>query len=467
MRPDGWPRIVYISPQVETVTGFSVSEWMNTPNLWESQLHPEDRDRVLASMRSCHSTGESYGIEYRLLTRNHGIVWIRDEAKAVRNEAGQTVSVQGILRDVSKRKAAEEALHRSEDKYRTVFENTGTAAMIIEEDMTLSLVNMEFEKLSGYSKAEVENLKKLLDFVSKDDLQRIVELQQRVTGPSGLTGNCGFRFTDRGGNLKEIHMTVARIPKTSKSVASLMDMTERSRLEKMMMMREKMAALGKVAAGIAHEIRNPLSGINIYLHALDKLSTDRGCTDDEKEIIREIKSASGKIEDVIKRVLNFAKPGQLRLDSIGVNKHIKEAIKLALVILQENIIELETSLEDDLPDCYADPYLLEQVILNLINNAAEAMRDQNGPKRIEVASRKKDDRILISVSDSGPGIPLELRTRIFDPFFTTRKDGSGIGLSICQRIITDHGGSLFLSTSNWGGAQFVMEIPVERRTSLE
>jgi signal transduction histidine kinase/HAMP domain-containing protein len=262
------------------------------------------------------------------------------------------------------------------------------------------------------------------------------------------------------GEEKDLVVTYAYVPPNLVMVHQE-DITEQRRLEKMVMIREKMAALGKVAAGIAHEIRNPLSGINIYLHALDKLITARGGSEDEKEIISELKSASGKIENVIKRVLNFAKPGQLKLNSVNVNKHVEEAIKLARVILEKNLVSMETELDADLPECYADPYLLEQVILNLINNAAEAMREQADPKRIEVTTQSEDGRVLISVSDSGPGVPEDLTAKIFDPFFTTKKDGAGIGLSICQRIVTDHGGSLCLSTGKWGGTRFVVELPAK------
>ena len=580
-------RVLYISPQVENMTGFSVAEWISDHDLWEKLLHPEDRSRVLACASGCHSTGEAYGIEYRLVRRDGSIVWVRDEAKVIRNDA-QTVFIQGIIRDVDGRKLAEEALRRSEDMYRTVFENTGTAAAIIEEDMTLSRVNMEFEKLSGFSRAEVENLKFLPDFVSNDDVKRITNYhRQRRIDPSSAPRNYEFQFIDRKGSLKNILMTVALIPEANRSIASLLDITdwkladralreseerlraqyqsipvptftwrregadlvladynrasqtisrgrlaqhlgrtaadiyrntpgiladmnrclddrvtfkkeilsyrsrpeseekdfvvtyayvppdlvmvhreditERRRLEKMVLMREKMASLGNVTAGIAHEIRNPLSGINIHLHTLDKICSSGGYMDEVEVVIGELKSASGKIENVIKRVLNFAKPGQPRLDLVDINKHIEEAIKLAALIIEKNLVVLETSLAEDLPNCLADPYLLEQVILNLINNAAEAMRDYKEPKRIEVVSREKDERIQIVVSDSGPGVPFKLRPRIFDPFFTTKKEGSGIGLSICQRIITDHSGSLFLSTSKWGGAQFVIEIPTDKR----
>ena len=126
-------------------------------------------------------------------------------------------------------------------------------------------------------------------------------------------------------------------------------------------------------------------------------------------------------------------------------------------------IEIEKSLESGLPKCYGDAHLVEQVLLNLINNAAKAMGKNQTAKRIQIASYCKDERLFIQVSDSGPGIPKELRDKVFDPFFTTHNDGSGIGLSIAQRIVADHNGTIEILSSKWGGATLSVELPIEKR----
>jgi C4-dicarboxylate-specific signal transduction histidine kinase len=127
--------------------------------------------------------------------------------------------------------------------------------------------------------------------------------------------------------------------------------------------------------------------------------------------------------------------------------------------LREREIAVRKDLAADLPACHADPRLIEQVLINLIMNAYQAMEGMEGSKHLEVASAFLEGRIVIRVSDSGPGVPLALREKIFDPFFTTRKEGSGIGLSFSHRIIGDHGGTLRVETSRWGGAEFRVEIP--------
>ena len=126
-------------------------------------------------------------------------------------------------------------------------------------------------------------------------------------------------------------------------------------------------------------------------------------------------------------------------------------------------IKIERLLDQNLPMCYADPQLIEQVILNLITNAANAIETFNGLKIIGVESIAENNTLFIRVSDSGPGIPENNREKVFDPFFTTKDEGSGIGLNIAQRIIADHNGTISLHKSKWGGAEFTIRLPVERR----
>jgi signal transduction histidine kinase len=246
------------------------------------------------------------------------------------------------------------------------------------------------------------------------------------------------------------------------------DITEAKQLEHQLLIKNKMLSLGRVAAGIAHEIRNPLTGINTYLYTIEDLCESDRLGPEEMKVIRQILAqiqvASNKIESVIKRVMDFSKPGAPRMVRTDINKSLEEAIELSSVTMRKNGIKFEKSLAADLPQCYADPHLIEQVVLNLITNAARAMeKSTNGNKRVEIKSSAQNNTLCIQVADAGPGVPSELREKIFDPFFTTKDDGSGIGLNIAQRIVADHNGSISLGSSRWGGAEFKIELPIERR----
>jgi signal transduction histidine kinase len=222
-----------------------------------------------------------------------------------------------------------------------------------------------------------------------------------------------------------------------------------------------------VAAGIAHEIRNPLTGINTYLYTIEDLCQSDRLEPQDMEVIRpiltQIQVASNKIESVIKRVMDFSKPGAPKMVHTDINESLQEAINLSSVIMRKKGIKFESSLAPDLPRCYADPHLIEQVVLNLITNAAKAMEKGNGDRIVQITSSAKNNTLSIQVADSGPGVPDDLREKIFDPFFTTSEEGSGIGLNIAQRIVADHNGSMSLHSSRWGGAEFRIELPIERR----
>jgi len=147
---------------------------------------------------------------------------------------------------------------------------------------------------------------------------------------------------------------------------------------------------------------------------------------------------------------------------MDINDTIEAAARLSGMSLKKAAILLEKQLAENLPQIFIDCHLLEQVLLNLFVNAIEILKDKSGSKKIRVISSSDEEYVYIKVSDSGPGIPDEIKRKIFDPFFTTKPNGSGIGLSICQRIITDHGGGLEVSDSAAGGAEFCIRIPKER-----
>jgi C4-dicarboxylate-specific signal transduction histidine kinase len=241
----------------------------------------------------------------------------------------------------------------------------------------------------------------------------------------------------------------------------MLDITRARELEHLLRLEDKMASLGRVAAGIAHEIRNPLSGVTMYLSALEGLGP-ADCTPEEVgRIAGRIRRAAGRIEAVMKRVLDFSRPAQPRLAWISVNRVIQEVIELSQVTLRKSRVRLTTDLAPNLPLCHADAQLLEQVLMNLVTNAVQALAEAPGERRVEISSGLHQGGVVIRVADSGPGVPPEAGERIFDPFFTIKKDGSGIGLALSQRIITDHGGRLAAGVSRFGGAEFTIEMPTD------
>jgi PAS domain S-box-containing protein len=375
-----------------------------------------------------------------------------------------TLLMQGMWRLIQQRRT-EEALRESERSFRDLVENSLTGISIIQGDQVIYR-NPEQEKLLG----SLPILFNPEDFrhIHPEDLEKVKSFYQSLSSGVVQTRSIDFRFypADKIGSepdMKWIQCKASLIEYQGKEaiLVNIMDITKSKNLEHLLRIQDKMSSLGRVAAGIAHEIRNPLAGINIYLKKLEKTFNEGRKLERMAEIFPQIKLASSKIESVIKRVMDFSKPSKPNFILTDISKSIESGIDLSSVALRKGEIKIEKELAHDLPQCHADPQMITQVVLNLISNAADAMKNFNGAKKIEVVSFTENKRIFVKVSDSGPGIPLNLREQIFDPFFTTKNGGTGIGLSICHRIIADHGGTLDVFNSKLGGAEFVIEIPAE------
>ncbi|MGD2270027.1 MAG: PAS domain S-box protein [Desulfobacterales bacterium] len=365
---------------------------------------------------------------------------------------------------IVERKHAEKALRESEQRFRRLVENSLTGISIIQNGQVV-YQNSEQERLLGPLPRPTifGDLKR----IHPDDVEKIKKFSEDLSSNSLQTLDIDFRLVPGGqgdtiSEMNWINCRTSAIEFRGKDaiLANMMDVTQTKKLEHLLILQDKMASLGRVAAGIAHEIRNPLSGINIYLNTLQKLY-ERGeeQTETIQDIFQHVKSASAKIESVIRRVMDFSKPSEPKFVSADVNHSIEEAIRLTAVTMRKSGIRVDTALSEDLPKCRFDPQLMEEVILNLMNNAADAMKKISGEKKIQVLSSAKNNHVAIRILDSGPGIPLEYREMIFDPFYTTKPDSTGIGLSLCHRIISDHGGSIRVETGKLGGAEFIIEIP--------
>ncbi len=369
------------------------------------------------------------------------------------------------------RRESEAALRESEGRFRTLVENSLIGICIIQNNR---IIFQNPEQKRFYGKLAEKPLNKLVSYVHPDDLEKIIAAyHQLIAGGSGSV-EAHFRFYPSGSRGKDAEFrwvqcraSLFHYQGEDAILLNAMDITRSKELEHILRVKSKMISLGRVAAGIAHEIRNPLTGINSYLYTMEDLLTlDELSSEDlqiMKQIVEQMQVASNRIESVIKRVLDFSRPGAPTMSLMNANQPMEDAMKLSAVTLRKKQIQVKTSLEKQLPQCYGDAHLIEQVILNMIDNAVKAMQVKDDTKVLRLRTYSKNNGIYLVVSDTGAGVPAGIRDKIFDPFFTTETDGSGIGLAICQRIINDHGGNIKMSGNRWGGATFTIELPIEKR----
>ena len=223
-------RFLFVSPSYCEMFGKTEEELIGKKFI--PSVHQDDRESTVKSMKCLYNPPYTCYVEQRAMTRD-GWLWIAWSDKAVRDDKGNVSTIIAVGRDINERKKAEEALKESEAHYRAIFEHTGTATIIVEEDTTISLANAEFEKLSGYSREELEGKMGWADFVEKNYLKKMKKYHSlRRTDPAAAPIIYDFRFIDRQANVKNIHLNVDIIPGTKKSVASLLDITERKQAEK-------------------------------------------------------------------------------------------------------------------------------------------------------------------------------------------------------------------------------------------
>ncbi|OGQ87478.1 MAG: hypothetical protein A2512_01115 [Deltaproteobacteria bacterium RIFOXYD12_FULL_56_24] len=352
----------------------------------------------------------------------------------------------------------------TESRFQELVENS-LAGILLIQDNAIIYRNPEQKRIFGPLPAHFRP--DVFTGVHADDLEKVKDAYGRVSRGETASVDLDFRFypqpeIDGVLVMKWVFCRASRIDYQGREtlLVNMIDITRNKELEQILQVQDKMSSLGRVAAGIAHEIRNPLSGINIYLDTLAMIYKRGGDLEEVSEIITQAQAASGKIESVIRRVIDFSKPGQPRLMLADVNQPVENALSLCAIALAREGVGLERELATVLPRCRIDANLIEQVMLNLLTNALEASRHAE-VKRISVRTALAQEAVVIRVGDSGPGISKGLRDKVFEPFYTTKSDGTGIGLSLCRRIINDHHGTLTVAESVWGGAEFVIALKIE------
>jgi len=257
------------------------------------------------------------------------------------------------------------------------------------------------------------------------------------------------------------HLTMPRTPERRKAAGARREHGEAASP----MQSEKLAAVGLLAAGIVHEINNPLTAIIAYAQFLLKSDLQERQRADVEHIAMEAVRASR----IVQNLLTFARPMRPQKSPISINDAVASALDARRQQFVLDDITIHTALSPGLPPIEADSNQLHQVFINILNNARDAMLDHgDGGHRLSVGTYARDSRVCVSFDDTGPGIPDACADRIFDPFFTTKEvgRGTGLGLAVCHGIVREHRGNISAHNLPQGGARFVVELPVAAEDEL-
>ncbi|MBN1993666.1 MAG: GAF domain-containing protein [Anaerolineae bacterium] len=353
-----------------------------------------------------------------------------------------------------------EEIRAAEANYRDLFDNANDLIFTLDGHFRIGSVNKVTLKTSGYQANEIIGAP-LNKFVKPKHLPKLYKLlKERLGSPESPAT---FELPILGKNKQEVLLEVTvRVQREGRRPVGIhciaRDITQRRELEQQLQQTEKLSATGKLVAGVAHELNNPLTSIIGYATLLQKSNLPAMYQEDLEIIFRQAQRARVIVRDL----LTFARKIDLEAVAIAVNEIIKVSLSLMKPQLENHSVEVITHLDANLPLTMGDPHQLEQVFVNLIINAIQTLDTVAGPRQLIIKSKERAGMLHLSFADNGPGIPDEIIGRIFDPFFTTKEvgQGTGLGLSICFGIISEHKGRIHAENAPAGGAVFHIELPV-------
>ena len=396
-------------------------------------------------------------------TPTHWIV----NTSPIKDENGEIVAAMEMSLDVTQTKILEEELEKSEKKYYAIFDNIPNPVFVLDMD-TLEILdcNTSVEGIYGYTKEEMieKSFLELFRKEEQDHYRELIKTTSVINQVRHLNKNGGSLFVN-------IRISPSEYPGEKVYLVTTSDITQRLQTEQQLIQASKMATLGEMATGVAHELNQPLSVIKTASQFFMKKIRKKEKIEDDIlfEMTEEIDAYVDRATKIINHMRQFGRKSDITLEKVQVNTMLKKAFEILGQQLKVRGIEVVWDLEENLPLVMADSDRLEQVFINLLINARDAIDDrwqsqpsQKGNKKITLKTRSAVRDITVEISDTGGGIPRPILERIFEPFYTTKKvgQGTGLGLSISYGIIKDCKGSIRAVSHKNEGASFIIKFPI-------
>jgi PAS domain S-box-containing protein len=494
---------IYVSPAYEKVYGRPVRSVYENPRSWLDAVHPDDRPMILERQASLmREFPETYvGPDHRVVRPDGGVAWIQNRSYLIRNEAGEPDRIIGVVKDITGRKEAERSLGETTSRLEALFKTFPDLLFITEKDGTIldfrsgdsdnlyvppeeflgrkiqnvlppEIGEMAVEAFTALHRThEPQSVECWLDVPSghKAFETRLIEIDDT------LIAVIGRDITERKTAEEEVRKAHAelemrvleRTEALHKSNQELRhEILARKKTEEAYRRAEKLASIGTLAAGIAHEVNNPLGSILMAADNAVYAVENPEELADAREALMDIKDEAKRAGRIVKTVLQFSRKDESHRELFDLGDVIRNACKICNDPAAERGVLIRHRVTVDRTRINMNPAEMEQAFVNVISNAVEA---SSQGQTVSVHLNGRPDRIEAVVADSGRGMTKEQTARIFDPFYTTRQaeGGTGLGLSLTHTIISHHGGTIEVDSTPGEGTRVIISMPARGETEAD
>jgi PAS domain S-box-containing protein len=451
-------RFIEVNDAMVRMLGYETREELLNVDI-PSQLYfsRESREHALHAMEQ--SGGVLRNFELSLRRKDGAPVHLLVNALAIRDGQGRILQYRGLMLDISGLKSYQTELQRERDFSGKILNNTQNLIVVADSAALISYANRRWQEM-GYELDELIGLRmeELASTLSRPPLVEAIN----ATLAGSQVDNLEVQIVRRDGRVGQFSVNLSPMRDEQGNVISIVavmsDITDAASLQSKLMHAEKLAAVGQLVSGVAHEVNNPLTAI---LGFADLLLENPEVPEIARKDVRVILQEAQRTKQIVQNLLSFARQMPPQRNPVQLNSILRRTVQLRAYDFHSHGIEVIEQFDESLPPVVGDAHQLQQVFLNILNNAYDAVREGGRPARIEIMTARSGSFVETSFQDNGQGISHP--DRIFDPFFTTKEvgKGTGLGLSICYGIVHEHGGEILCHNNVAGeGATFIVRLPV-------
>jgi PAS domain S-box-containing protein len=462
--PDG--AILDVNPALVRMLGYDSKEELLKKRVAEIFIDPAERKAVREQVERQSLV---QGREITLVRKDGTSIVCLNTAAAVRDNSGSITRVQGALMDITERRAMEHRLHQQQEFSHRLVESFPDLILVLDNEAHYTFISPRCLEVLGYELEETRDLA-FGDRTHPEDLPAARSVYQDILSGKQTFASLEIRVRHKLGDWRRIRFNFSPLCDEKGTIEGVVlsgrDVTDLKRLEEQLIQAEKLAAMGQMLAGVAHELNNPLTAIL----GVTELLRDREAPDDSTKRQLELTHRQARrAARIVQNLLEFSRPASPQKRPLDVNSLIERTLQLHEHSLRRNNIEVDFHPQPGLPAVIGDANQLIQVFLNLVTNAEQAIREVRESGRIQMRLANIGNSLLVTVQDDGIGIRPEAIPRIFDPFYTTKRPGggTGLGLSICMSIIREHGGNIEAEPLPAGGSAFTVFLPAASAAASE